>query len=499
MSKIFHHLLPHLKILGYMLSYSLLITISPHILAETPDEIIDDLNKEKISLIKQESSLKNQILDLDKTFNNSINEIDNEIQRTKKGFRDEKIDSSIRDLESSSQKFTNLVKKKKIKIKDLGLQISLLDRAISAETKMRTIHELNIIGGMSSSEELTSHPMVSMLRLIESQTKSDRIKLYEWCKTTMLCYPTRWDKSCLFEDYYVSKQYKRYMMEKADYKCTQDVAQQMWREDDLQRLPPVIDQLKKEVASIDLEIKDLNYQTAFNYTNIEKLNKEKNKKLTKLISPLINRQDKLKQEYKQRKSEIENVLSSLRSQLVKIDNQKRVQKNKLAKIESIKSKIKESLVFALLIVFIIYILHRYEKYREQRFIYLLNRGSKSGVSIMRLFRGKKKREVEFDEFSKLHKNHVTELLDKAINSILDKNNTEILDLQGQLDAVKIKENEMKRDIEKENLERSKDLDKLIQEKNNEIDVLQKRIQHEKEIFKKLQTKHKYIGEWVKNR
>ena len=118
---------------------------------------------------------------------------------------------------------------------------------------------------------------------------------------------------------------------------------------------------------------------------------------------------------------------------------------------------------------------------------------------MRFFRGKKKREVEFDEFSKLHKNHVTELLDKAINSILDKNNTEILDLQGQLDAVKIKENEMKRDIEKENLERSKDLDKLIQEKNNEIDVLQKRIQHEKEIFKKLQTKHKYIGEWVKNR
>ena len=53
--------------------------------------------------------------------------------------------------------------------------------------------------------------------------------------------------------------------------------------------------------------------------------------------------------------------------------------------------------------------------------------------------------------------------------------------------------------EKENLEQDKKLDVFIQSKREEIDDLQKQIEREKDIYKKLQKKHKYLGEWVKNR
>ena len=491
MSKIFHHVLPHLKMLGYMLSYSLLITISPHILAETPDEIIDDLNKEKISLIKQESSLKNQILDLDKTFNNSINEIDNEIQRTKKGFRDEKIDSSIRDLKSSSQKFTNLVKKKKIKIKDLTLQKSVLTLAISAETKMRTIHERNIIGGMSSSEELTSYPMVSMLRFIESQTKSDRMKLYEWCKTTMHCYPTRWDKSCLFEDYYTSKQYKRYMLEKADYKCTTDVDQQMWREDDIQRLPPVIDQLKKEAASVYLEIEDINNSKRSLNEDIKKLNIEKNEKISKLINPLINRQDKLKQEYKQRKSEIENALPSLRSQISQINARILEQKNISAQEKATQEKAAQDklatermwqeifkiIIPVVLIFALLFFLHRRETRLDSDIMHNILRADKPGLSIVRLFMSKEKRREKHEKFS-------IKYLGKLRNTL------------AEMFIVASSATQKAHDKEMQKIKAIKD---LIEEEENAIMVLNLRIEKERSIFKDLKTRHKYLEGMVDNR
>jgi len=505
-----------------MLSYSLLITISPHILAETPDEIIDDLNKEKISLIKQESSLKNQILDLDKTFNNSINEIDNEIKRTKKGFRDEKIDSSIRDLKSSSQKFTILVNKKVTNIEVIRDKIKLLDIAISAKTRLKIYQYKSLLGGNMTGSEDVSDPMPDMSRFIEALPEPRKKNLYEWCKTTQHCYPGGWSQQllgfgpeCYLEDYYADGQYLRRKDSAplpADpyQRCQLTSRNATWWQDDIKKLAPVIDQLKKEVASVDLEIKDINNSKRSLNEDIKKLNIEKNEKISKLISPLINRQDKLKQEHKQSMREIENGLPSLRSQISQINARILEQKNISARIETtkrkraeydaaFKKKIQNSLVFIILISFLLFVLHRLEMSRERNLSYVINRGSNSGISIMRIFRGKKERIREFEEFCEIQKPSIVELINKAFNVIIDKKNALVSESQNKLqEKLKIKNKEMENN-EKENLEQDKKLDVFIQSKREEIDDLQKQIEREKDIYKKLQKKHKYLGEWVKNR
>ena len=137
--------------------------------------------------------------------------------------------------------------------------------------------------------------------------------------------------------------------------------------------------------------------------------------------------------------------------------------------------------------------------RERNLSYVINRGSNSGISIMRIFRGKKERIREFEEFCEIQKPSIVELINKAFNVIIDKKNALVSESQNKLqEKLKIKNKEMENN-EKENLEQDKKLDVFIQSKREEIDDLQKQIEREKDIYKKLQKKHKYLGEWVKNR
>ena len=156
--------------------------------------------------------------------------------------------------------------------------------------------------------------------------------------------------------------------------------------------------------------------------------------------------------------------------------------------------------------------HLYEIIKERNPLYTLSRGTKPG-SLIRRISNLPSRKKQYQKLSDIYENKARDIFNSSAELLITEQDAKQENLKKAIDKNKeiIEKNEIetqKKKKDKENkilelLNTKKELIKKIEtsekSKRKKIDELKKNISGEKNLYKELQSRHKLIAKWVKNR
>ena len=172
------------------------------------------------------------------------------------------------------------------------------------------------------------------------------------------------------------------------------------------------------------------------------------------------------------------------------------------------------LVTSVLVLIYLYLFcsHLYEIIKERNPLYTLSRGTKPG-SLIRRISNLPSRKEQYQKISDIYENKARDIFNSSAELLITEQDEKLENLKKAIDKNKeiIEKNEIetqKKKKDKENkilelLNTKKELIKKIEtsekSKRKKIDELKKNISEEKNLYKELQSRHKLIAKWVKNR